>query len=257
LSWFAFAPKGQQLSPFAASTIGSKLQRMPQRLGVSPFRVQGMRSSHCDICVGHKPSQNSPRSTTLLPQRGSQSLSLFALPRSGGQQPSRLIVCVIATCAQATLQLLAEPVGKSWVQGFPSSQDIAQGSSALPGSQSSPAAISTTPLPQLAEQSLSLSCEQLAGQQLSPPMQASIGCMTQMAVQLAASPSIVALRHALAPAQDPAVGQVSIGSQVSSASRIPLPHRAAQSMSLLASVPAGQQPSPDIALWIRYPMQRV
>jgi hypothetical protein len=42
------------------------------------------------------------------------------------------------------------------------------------------------------------------------------------------------------------VGHVSGGSQVSPLSTTPLPHLAAQSVSVLGSQAAGQQPSPDV-----------
>jgi hypothetical protein len=97
LSVVAFAPNGQQPSLLAAPRISSKLQRMPHGLAVSALRVHAMKSSHCEAAVGHKPSQNSPRSITLLPHIGMQSLSLLALPRPGGQHMSPLTVRVTGT----------------------------------------------------------------------------------------------------------------------------------------------------------------
>ncbi len=69
---------------------------------------------------------------------------------------------------QAALQLAALPVSRSMVQAMPSLQEVGQ----LP-SQLSPG--SSTPLPQLAEQSESVALVQPAGQQPSPWTQALIG----------------------------------------------------------------------------------
>jgi len=110
--------------------------------------------------VGQLPSQVSPASTTPLPQLGEQSLS-FVESQPAGQQPSPFWQVEMFWWAQATLQLAALPVIVSMVQAFWSSQVVGQ----LP-SQVSPG--STTPLPQLAEQSLSLPLLQFGGQQPSP-----------------------------------------------------------------------------------------
>jgi hypothetical protein len=247
LSLVAFAPKGQHESPLAAPRIGAKLQRMPHALGTSPLVVHARKSSHCPTCVGHKPSQNSPRSITRLPHIGWQSLSLVALPRSGGQQPSPLIVRVIAACAQFAVQLLAEPVGRSSVQGSLSSQDVGQGRSGLAGSQRSPPASSTTPSPQpvVTGQSLSVSRVQLSvPQHPSPLTHAENSTISQVWLHVLVSPPGVATRQRSALIH----GQLSSGSHVSPASSIPFPHTAAGGQS--GSVSSKQQPSPEVALWI-------
>jgi hypothetical protein len=190
LSMLAFAPKGQQVSLLVAVRMGSKLQRMPHALGARLLRVQAMKSSHCEADVGHRPSQNSPRSMMRLPHMGLQSLSLLALPRPAGQQPSPLTVRVIGTWSQRTLQFSGEPVVMSWVHGSPSSQE-GHGRSGLVGSHSSPSASSTTPLPQLGEHSASSAFVQPDPQQPSPVMQTSTSTMTHVAEQLAASPTIM------------------------------------------------------------------
>lgn len=111
--------------------------------------------------AGQLPSQVSPGSTTRLPQLAEQSLSVLLL-QPAGQQPSPVTHCEIAWWLQAALQFDALPVWASSVQAFPSLQSTGQ----LP-SQVSP--VSTTPLPQLAEQSESLLLVHPAGQQPSPP----------------------------------------------------------------------------------------
>src|ERR1700712_87293 len=169
-----------------------------------------------------------------------------------GQQPSPLSAQTIATDVHVALQLAAAPVRKSCVQALPSSQAVGQGCVLSRGSHSSPAAASTTPSPQLGEQSSSVFEEQSDGQQPSPATHCSMVCIAHTALQLAASPTMVARRQALDPAQLSRVGQVSTGSQVSSFSTIPLPQTALQSGSVLASPPCGQQPSSDAKLVMLY-----
>jgi hypothetical protein len=85
---------------------------------------------------------------------------------------------------------------------------------------------------------------QPGGQQLSPLIQAVIG-VWQTAVQSAALPSSVSSVHGL-PSSAQLVGQDDTGSQVSPNSTTPLSHTGAQSLSVLALHPAGQQLSPLI-----------
>lgn len=134
------------------------------------------------------------------------------------------------------------------MHGLLSSHELGQGWLALAGSHVSPA--SKKPLPQLTEQSLSVAWVQMSGQQPSPDVHTSTLCMMHVTLQLVASPMVVASKQALAPAQVVAFGQVSLGSQVSPTSMLPLPQAVAQSSSLLASAPLGQQPSPGVAIVI-------
>src|SRR5262245_4415051 len=97
-----------------------------------------------------------------LPQLAEQSLSLPLL-QPAGQQPSPLAQLLMALWVHAALQFWAEPVMVSTVQALPSLHEVGQEDG---GSQVSPT--SMVPLPQLAEQSLSLPLLQPAGQQLSP-----------------------------------------------------------------------------------------
>jgi hypothetical protein len=98
--------------------------------------------------VGQLPSQVSLASTTPSPQYAEQSWSL-AVTQPAGQQPSPLLHVVIAAKEQAAEQLAALPVSVSVVQALPSLQEVGQLLSHV-----SP--VSTTPSPQVAEQSLSL-----------------------------------------------------------------------------------------------------
>ena len=93
-----------------------------------------------------------------------------ATSQPGGQQPSPLTQLTMAVLLQAALQLAALPVMVSTVQPSPSSQLVGQlacGSHVSPGS--------TTPLPQLCEQSSSSAGLQPAGQQPSPLAHDTIG----------------------------------------------------------------------------------
>ena len=101
-------------------------------------------------------SQSSPDSTTPLPHTGWQSGSLLALP-AGGQQPSAGPTAVIGVCEQVALQVPAES-SVSVVHELLSLQSAIVGHLpaplVMPVSQVSPA--STTPLPQVEEQSTSV-----------------------------------------------------------------------------------------------------
>jgi hypothetical protein len=181
-------------------------------------------------------SQVSPASTTPLPHFGVQSESLLAL-HPAGQQPSPDTQVVMAVWLHATLQLALLPVIRSMVQALPSSQVVGQVDF---GSQVSPP--STTPLPQVTEQSESLLALHPAGQQPSlKAAQVVIPVWLQATLQLALLPVILSMVHVLASSQE--VGQDDAGSQVSPGSTTPLPQVGEQSESLLALHPAGQQPS--------------
>ena len=106
-------------------------------------------------------------------------------------------------------------------------------------SQHSEHAVSVTPLPQRQLQSLSLTLVQPDAQQPSPPAHAVITVsFTHVAVQAAAVPCSLRVWQPMGGQAD---GQ--LPSQVSPASMTPLPQRGAQSLSLVALQPVGQQPS--------------
>jgi hypothetical protein len=172
-----------------------------------------------------------------------------------GQQPSSFFGAVIATLVHALLQLSGLPVNRSVVHELPSSQLVGHGFSALFGSHASPASI--VPLPQLAEQSLSVAFVQPAGQQPSPGMQLSIGCIVHCDVHAAGSPTTTAFKHMFADRHVTAVGHISTGSHASPASIVPLPQLERQSVSLFASAPSGQQPSPESSSVTLNGLQRV
>ena len=142
---------------------------------------------------------------------------------------------------QAALQLTALPVRVSTVQLMPSSQPVGQ---LAGGSHISPD--STTALPQLAEQSSSVTASQPAGQQPSPSAQETMEVKLQAALQLTALPVKVSTVQSL-PSSQP-VGQLAGGSHVSPGSTTSLPQLAEQSSSSLAWQAAGQQPSPSVQL---------
>jgi hypothetical protein len=164
-----------------------------------------------------------------------QSLSV-ALSQPAGQQPSPLLQAVMAERLQAALQLAALPVSTSTVQAFPSSQVVGQLEG---GSHVSP--LSTWPLPQVAEQSLSVAWSHPGGQQPSPLLQALMGAWLQDALQDAALPVSVSMVQAFPSSQ--LAGQLEGGSHVSPLSTWPLPQVAEQSPSEVLLHPGGQHPS--------------
>jgi hypothetical protein len=224
LSLLALQLSGQQPSPprhwvcWPAST-----QRTLQPLPSSLRRLQPLLLQ----LVGQLPSQTSPDSTTSFPHRGLQSLSLLAL-QLPGQQPSPPMHWVCwRSSTQRALQL----------PGFSSLRSMQPWGAQLEGQGSHSSAPSLTPLPHLALQSLSLPELHPSGQQPSPFRQAvSLRSSTQRALQVPAS----SRRRSWQPMAGQETGQ---GSQVSLCSLMPLPHRAAQSGSLLALQLEGQQPS--------------
>jgi hypothetical protein len=179
-------------------------------------------------------SQVSPGSTTELPQTAVQLLSLAALHPAGQQASPLAHVVIVVVFTQVAVQAAAVPCSaRSWQPT--AGQAVGQ----LP-SQVSEQAGSTTPLPQRQAQSLSLTLVQPDGQQPSPFVQAPMTVLfTQAAVQAAADPCSVRSWQPIAGHDD---GQ--LPSHVSPASTAPLPQRGAQSLSLLALQPDGQQPSP-------------
>src|SRR5438128_196368 len=101
---------------------------------------------------------------------------------------------------------------------------------------------STTPLPHLGAQSLSLVASQVPGQQPSPAAHAvCVPSSTQRAVQEAAEPASFCL---VQPSAGQLVGHELGGSQTSPVSTTPLPQAGWQSLSLVALQLGGQQPSP-------------
>jgi hypothetical protein len=147
---------------------------------------------------------------------------------------------------QRRVQLAIEPLARSVVQAFWSSQVRAQAPASpavIARSQASPA--STAPSPQIGVQSGSLAAVQPAGQHRSPEVQAVIGTAMHEPLQLAGEPRRVSVMQV--PSTGQPVGQESgtALSQVSTGrSTTPLPHMAAQSASTVRSPPGGQQPSP-------------
>jgi len=107
------------------------------------------------------------------------------------------------------------------------------------GSQVSP--ISTTLFPQRGVQLLSFVLLQPVGQQASPLRHAiwGVGASTHDTSQVDAAPTRTRSVHPMAGHE---VAQ--LPSQVSPGSSLPLPQVTAQSLSVVASQPAGQQPSP-------------
>ena len=120
---------------------------------------------------------------------------------------------LIGACEQAAEQLDADPTSVSVVHATPSLQLAGQS----PSHVSDP---STTPLPQLAEQSLSFKALHPGAQQPSASVHASIGAMAQRTSQVSAEPVRVSAVHATPSSQ--VVEQSP--SQVSGAWTTPSPH---------------------------------
>jgi hypothetical protein len=226
---------------------GAWTQATLQRSGAptSISVVQGSPSSGQVVGQVALGSQVSPAPTCLSPHIPAQSLSLAAL-QPGGQQPSSFEQATRGAWVQRRVQLPIEPLARSVVQAFWSSQVRAQapGSPAvIARSQASPA--STAPSPQTGVQSGSLAEVQPAGQQLSPEVQAVIGATEHEVLQLVREPRRVTVMQVPWAGQSfgqeagTALSQVSTGR-----STTPLPHMALQSASMVRSPPGGQQPSP-------------
>ncbi len=193
-------------------------------------------------------SQVSGASTTPLPQDGEQSSSVFAL-QADGQQPSPETHAVIGELLQDTEQ--PAPTSLSRVQAMPSSHAIGHAPAPLAMPTSQVSLGSTTPLPQLGEQSVSDVASQEAGQQPSPDTQEVTGEFLHDAEH--PEPTSVSAVQAIPSSQD--FGQAPVPdwiavSQLSGGSTVPLPQLAEQSESDCGSQPAGQQPSPFAQLVI-------
>jgi hypothetical protein len=234
LSLLALQPGAQQPSPLAQAVIAVFVQAALQAAAL-PVRVSVVQAMPSLQLVGQlAPSHFSGASTIPLPQTGLQSLSLLAL-QPGAQQPSPPVQAVIAVWPHWTLHLLAEPDRTSTVQALLSSQLVGQ----LP-SHVSPA--STTLLPQVDEQSLSLPELHPDGQQPSPPVHAEMGEWLHTASHVLAAPVSVSFVQ-LSPSEHEA-GQ--LPSHFSVPSTTPLPQTAVQSLSFVALQPGAQQPSPTV-----------
>jgi hypothetical protein len=187
-------------------------------------------------------SQRSGASTAPLPQTGEQSESVSAV-HADGQQPSPPLQALIAV----KLQLVAhpEPTIRSRVQASPSLHVLGHEPAPLAIAVSHSSGGSTAPLPQVGEQSESVSALHADGQQPSPPAHIVIGLALQEAEHpeptrrssVQASPSSHVLGHAPAPLAIPV-------SHVSGGSTVPFPHVGEQSPSLCVSHAEGQHPSP-------------
>jgi len=168
--------------------MGWKLQAA-EHVDALPVRVSVVHAMPSLHSVGQLlPSQVSPASTTLLPQKPPQSLSVAEV-QPEGQQPSPLLHMVMGSKVQAALHIIALPVRVSVVQALPSLHTVGQ----LAPSQVSPA--STTPLPHIAMQSLSLLLVHDEGQHPSSLAQAEMGLLMQTALHVAALPVSVSVVH--------------------------------------------------------------
>jgi len=149
-----------------------------QRLGEPETlsTVHALLSSHE---VGQLPSQTSPATTTPSPHELEQSLSVSS-SHPVGQQPSSFLHPVMRLDRHSRLQFCAEPDCTVVKQASAESQ-----LSQLP-SQVSPS--STTPSPQVIEQSLSVSESQAAGQHPSSSRHVSTIETAQVAEQASALP---------------------------------------------------------------------
>jgi hypothetical protein len=164
LSLVALQPVGQQPSPLMHETIGLWPQ-LTLHVAAEPLVVSIVQAFPSLHVVGHEAggSHVSPGSMTPSPHDAEQSLSVgWVQPE--GQHESPFMHATMPVWLQATLQLAGLPVMVSMVHAFPSSHVDGQGNAG--GSHVSPG--SMTPLPQLAEQSLSLIDVHAVGQQPSP-----------------------------------------------------------------------------------------
>jgi hypothetical protein len=209
-------PEGQQPSPPAQAVMGVAVHRAEhvEALPVSASVVHASASSQ-EVGQFEGGSQVSPGSTTPLPHKAEQSVSV-ASSQPSGQQPSPPVQAVTGSCVHRAEHVAALPVMRSSVQGSVSPQDVGQLEG---GSQVSPASI--VPLPHVVEQSESVAGLHPAGQQPSPALQDVIGAWLQRALQLRALPWRVSSVQAFESSQ--AAGQDSGGSQVSPGSMMPLP----------------------------------
>ena len=85
LSFAEVQPSGQQPSSLVHVSTSLATQAVVQSEPVSWFSVQATPSLHVR---GQSPSQDSPGSTTPLPHKEAQSLSLLAVQPSAQQRPT-------------------------------------------------------------------------------------------------------------------------------------------------------------------------
>lgn len=223
-------PAGQQPSP-ETQPVRAACAHAALQEPAAPAKESMVQALPSPQVAGQLPSQVSPGSTTPSPHEGEQSLSEAAV-QPAGQQPSSDTQLVRGVKAQAALHACALPVRISLVQAMPSSHVAGHAPSQISWA-------STTPLPQDAEQSSSVVLLHPAGQQPSPAAQPVRAACVQAALHDSLAPVIESTVQAMPSSQD--VGQSP--SQVSPASRTPLPHDAEQSSSEDALQPAGQHPS--------------
>jgi hypothetical protein len=225
-------PEAQQPSPLMHEVISVKLHAALQLVAL-PLRVSTVQLFPSWHVVGQLPSQTSPSPMMPSPHTSEQSESLIDV-QPGAQQPSPAVQAVMAVLLHDALQLAALPERVSVVQAIASSQLVGQS----PPSQVSPT--SRMPLPQVGEQSPSVSKLHPSGQQPSSPAQLKISVATQLVVH---SDPVSSLSVQATPSSQ-LVGQ--LPSHDSPGSTTPLPQRASQSLSSLAVQLSAQQPSSSV-----------
>jgi len=193
-------------------------------------------------------SQVSPACTTASPHCDAQSASVSGV-QPAGQQRSPPPQVVIAACEHTRSQLSRVPLAKSSVHGSSSAHEAGQAPT-WPAeiARSQVSVTSTRPFPHCGPQSLSFAAVQPApeGQHPSPEAQVVMGWRRQGKEQADVDGSVTNGEQLSPPGQlgaqdgeEVAVSQVSQGT-----STTPLPQMAAQSESMPACAPGGQQPSP-------------
>jgi hypothetical protein len=237
-------PIPQHASPFVHAVIMLPFTQRASQLSTEPMRLRSwhpMAGQDVGQASGPVPvpSHSSSPSLTPLPQSGWQSLSLVALQRLAGQQPSSF------------LHMFSTPAATHWALQVPGMLSVNLSQTIMgqlmgqveSGSHCSP--VSTRSLPQTAPQSTSMFAAvwlQPPGQQLSEvrPEQAT-GVTLQRALHRSGLPVYRRTSGQSLDGQLSGSGQVPGGSQVSPelASTTPSPH-AAQSLSVSAVQPIGQ-----------------
>jgi hypothetical protein len=239
VSLMLLQPGAQQPSPLLQAVTAVKVQ-VALQLAALPASASVVHALLSLQLVGQLDagSHVSPSSITPFPHLAEQSVSLVEL-QPGAQQPSPLMQVVIAVNLHTALHVAALPDNVSVVQALLSLQLVGQLDA---GSHVSP--VSTTPLPHLTAQSVSLVLLHPEGQHPSPLLQVLIVVNVHLAVHAAALPVSVSVVQALLSLQE--VGQLETGSQVSPVSMTAFPHFGAQSVSLVLLQLEGQHPSPPL-----------
>jgi hypothetical protein len=236
LSLTLVQPDAQQPSPFAQVAITVSFTHSAVHAAAVPCSRRRWQPIAGQV-VGQFPSHFSPASTTPLPQRIAQSLSL-ALLQVAGQQPSPWAQAVwVPSSVQRAVQAAALPV-RSFLMHPVHGQVAGQLET---GSHDSP--VSIAPFPQRGVQSLSLLALQTGGQQPSPFTHAVwVFPFTHSAVQAAAVPCS---RRSWQPTGGQLVGQLAPSHfSLQAASVTPFPHLQVQSLSVARLQLAGQHSSP-------------